>query len=235
MTNRTSECAPADNGFSLISNQKLLALYYAMVRCRRIAENAGNRPEKRQAATRTNSILGHEAAAVGAAIDLLLHDTVAAAHWPDAALKAINPTVSVASRIPLAARSVRAAQQELRITLLFSNSNRASQASWLKALTLAMARNLPMLFVSLHGREGSASGTGVEAIPLRKKGYAFPSITVDGSDVVAVYRVASEAITHARKGHGPTLIECHYFPSGDPIQSMKNYLIRKGLNPEELA
>jgi pyruvate dehydrogenase E1 component alpha subunit len=33
-------------------------------------------------------------------------------------------------------------------------------------------------------------------------------MTVDGKDVLAVWRAAGEAIERARKGQGPTLIEC---------------------------
>ena len=38
--------------------------------------------------------------------------------------------------------------------------------------------------------------------------YGFPGIIVDGSDVVAVWRVAQESIHRARNGAGPTLIDC---------------------------
>jgi pyruvate dehydrogenase E1 component alpha subunit len=49
----------------------------------------------------------------------------------------------------------------------------------------------------------------------------MPGVVVDGNDVVAVYEGASEAVGQARKGKGPTLLECktyrikgHYV--GDP-------------------
>jgi TPP-dependent pyruvate/acetoin dehydrogenase alpha subunit len=92
-----------------------------------------------------------------------------------------------------------------------------------------------MLFVSFNSGEDSGRPTELQPAPLKKKGYAFPSISVDGNDVVAVFRVASEAIAHARKGHGPTLIECPLENSGDPIQNMEKYLIRKGLVDEQLS
>jgi pyruvate dehydrogenase E1 component alpha subunit len=38
--------------------------------------------------------------------------------------------------------------------------------------------------------------------------YGVPGVRVDGNDVVAVYNAASEAIARARRGEGPTLIEC---------------------------
>jgi TPP-dependent pyruvate/acetoin dehydrogenase alpha subunit len=80
---------------------------------------------------------------------------------------------------------------------------------------------------------------------------AFPGITVDGNDVVAVYRVAQEAIARARRGQGPTLIECKTYrwyghseidpakyrdpeeverwKAKDPIAGWRRYLTGKGL------
>jgi pyruvate dehydrogenase E1 component alpha subunit len=37
--------------------------------------------------------------------------------------------------------------------------------------------------------------------------YGFPGVKVDGTDAVAVYDAVEEAVTRARKGDGPTLIE----------------------------
>jgi len=94
-----------------------------------------------------------------------------------------------------------------------------------------------VLFVSLHPLTPRPADlkrqTRVEDIPLKTKDYAFPSIAVDGNDVVAIYRVASEAIVRARKGHGPTLIVCRRWAAGDPLMNMEKYLIHKGLFNEQ--
>jgi pyruvate dehydrogenase E1 component alpha subunit len=55
----------------------------------------------------------------------------------------------------------------------------------------------------------------------RASAFGMPGIVVDGNDVIAVYEVAAEAIKQARKGQGPTLIECktyrhHGHTEGDP-------------------
>jgi pyruvate dehydrogenase E1 component alpha subunit len=42
----------------------------------------------------------------------------------------------------------------------------------------------------------------------RGASYGIPGVVVDGNDVVAVSQAAAEAIERARKGGGPTLIEC---------------------------
>ena len=225
MTKGKDQSSSANDGFSLISNQKLLSLYSTMTLCRKMAENAANGPGKKRRAGGAHSILGHEAAAVGTVIDLLAHDMVAPALWPGGALMAINPSVSMAPRLSLANTAARAD----RVAVFFSAGRHGSQAAWLKAMSRAAERNLPVLFVSLDRPANE------NAVPMKKNGYAFPSIAVDGNDVVAVYRVASEAINHARKGHGPTLIECKLSvtETGDPIENMEAYLIRKGLRPEK--
>jgi TPP-dependent pyruvate/acetoin dehydrogenase alpha subunit len=234
MTKSNSQFAPADDGFSLISKQKLLTLYSTMVNCRNLAEDSRSRLKNNRPNGSADSILGREAAAVGAAIDLLPHDTVAPTLWPDAALRVINSSVSIASDISIAARSALADKEGRKITLLFSSGQRSSQLSWLKALTLAADHNLPILFVSLSHPANTGGTVGAEAIPIRKWGYSLPLIAVDGNDVIAVYRVASEAIAHARKGHGPSLIDCRLSIPGDPLQQMQKYLIGKGLEPGKL-
>jgi TPP-dependent pyruvate/acetoin dehydrogenase alpha subunit len=104
-------------------------------------------------------------------------------------------------------------------------------------LKFAGVHTLPILFVSQSTppTEPSLLDPQINArrIPLKTKAYSFPTITVEGNDAVAVYRVASEAIAHARKGDGPTLIECQRWQVGDPLLNMEKYLIRKGLFNEE--
>ena len=235
MTATMTEFASANEGFSLVSNQKLLSLYAAMLACRRIAENSRGRHAQNGASRSAGFIRGHEAAAVGAAIDLLASDTVAPAVTPDPALQAINPRVALAPSIPVAARSALKARNSTGITLLFSSNRRSSQSSWIKALTLAADHNLAVLFVSLNRTETAAEAAAIESVRTRRNVYAVPSIRVDGNDVVAVYRVASEAIAHARKGHGPTVIDCRLSGPGDPIDNMQRYLIDKGLDPDQFA
>ena len=53
--------------------------------------------------------------------------------------------------------------------------------------------------------------------------YGIPGVQVDGMDPLAVYEAAGEAIDRARRGEGPTLLECktyrfHGHNFGDPQQ-----------------
>ena len=38
--------------------------------------------------------------------------------------------------------------------------------------------------------------------------YDMPGVVVDGNDVLAVYAAAGDAVARARRGEGPTLLEC---------------------------
>jgi TPP-dependent pyruvate/acetoin dehydrogenase alpha subunit len=223
MTQNNHRPAPAEEGFSLIPRQKLFTLYSAMLNCRGIAERSMSGTKN------GNSVVGHEAAAVGAAIDLRPHDTVVAARWPEAALKEINPNVSIAPSISIAARAALREKDGRGITVLFASGKTKSQASWVNALAVAASDRLPFLFVFLSGPNDSEEIAWAEALPMNGEKYSLPLIAVDGNDVVAVYRVASEAIAHARKGNGPTLIDCRLSISGDPLKNMEKYLLDKGL------
>ncbi len=48
----------------------------------------------------------------------------------------------------------------------------------------------------------------MENIADRAAGYGIPGEVVDGNDVLAVHRAASQAVARARQGRGPTLLEC---------------------------
>ncbi|HEY7827140.1 MAG TPA: thiamine pyrophosphate-dependent enzyme, partial [Candidatus Limnocylindrales bacterium] len=53
----------------------------------------------------------------------------------------------------------------------------------------------------------AAMEISVPDVAMRASGYGIPGVVVDGSDVLACYRVAKTAVERARAGEGPTLIE----------------------------
>ncbi len=248
-----------ENSFSLISNKKLLALYAAMLKCR-ILEGRIRRlsAEKQGAAFR-----GREAVAAGILADLRLDDTICAPRGDLAprflkgvslnalfpalastrpggrdALSASNALANVlpslesfADRIEIAMRAARLGSQGKRkkISVLFLSSNEIAEDVWKQSLQSAAAAHLPILFVC----HGGAQTTNLAQQALR---CGLPGIAVDEEDVVAIYRVASEAIAHARRGNGPTLIECRRWKlegtrsrGGNAVRAMETYLMGKDL------
>lgn len=227
MTATKESSTPPRHSFSLIPGEKLLGVYTAMVKCREIAKDASARAGR----SRTNAFAGVEAAAVAATIHLQSGDCVAHPEWPEGMVHTINPAVSIAPDASLSLRWANTHKNSGKVMVLFSKTNRSASHSFRKRLDAAVSKRLPCLFVSLVSFEKDEIRTHEPETRTKLNTPSVPVIAVDGHDAVAVYRVATEAIAHARKGHGPTWIQCLIPGSGDPIGNMENYLIRKGLLP----
>lgn len=257
---------PPHNGFSLISNEKLLQLYSTMLKCRMLEERI-RVLAKGYGEIGPYAAGNQEAAAAGIAIDLLPGDTLAPSprgfipcfvkglplEWifdrissalsavptrarsPYALLKLIPPSLSLRAQLDraIAAAMANKASKSKKIALAFCGEASASPDLLHQAMHRAGKLRLPILLVCHSDTDG-------EDICLKAENYGFPGVTVDGDDAVAAYRVATEAIAHARRGSGPTLIDCRPWPhSGSksgkrrtarsPILNMERYLLRKGL------
>lgn len=236
--------------FSLISRRKLLSLYTALLRCRMMSEVAAGTARKAKVA--------HEAPAVAVVLDLKPGDTIAAAErdFLPAFVKGASPETIAAAlgarrgqarasfaatlKATLSAARTHAQRKSGNIAAVFGNGASASSAAWRNALRIAGAERLPILFVSQPQADplrNKVSGSRSSGSSL----HDFPAITVDGDDVVALYRVACEAQAHARRGNGPTLIECVPWPlparkgapaTTDSIFNMERYLAHMGISFE---
>jgi TPP-dependent pyruvate/acetoin dehydrogenase alpha subunit len=131
-----------------------------------------------------------------------------------------------------------------KIAVVFS-SDAAPLESWQRAFAFTATHSLPVLYVC-PGNLSKAPSYGktsprTDAISAAAQTSRIPGIHVDGHDVVAVYRVAHEAIARARKGRGPTLIVCiaahrgNRARPGDAIANMEAYLAGKNLFRPELT
>jgi acetoin:2,6-dichlorophenolindophenol oxidoreductase subunit alpha len=99
-----------------------------------------------------------------------------------------------------------------QVAVSFTGDGGSNQGTFLEALNLASAWNLPCVFVvENNGYAESTSTTfhqsGVD-VAKRADGFGMPGIVVDGFDWFAVHEAAGEAIMRARASGGPTLLEC---------------------------
>ncbi|WP_398440842.1 thiamine pyrophosphate-dependent dehydrogenase E1 component subunit alpha [Sedimentibacter sp.] len=99
-----------------------------------------------------------------------------------------------------------------QVCVCFFGDASTNQSTFHEALNLASVWKLPVVFVCENNGYGiSVSQERHQAITdvsVRATAYNIPGITVDGNDVFAVYEAVGEAVARARKGQGPTLIEC---------------------------
>jgi pyruvate dehydrogenase E1 component alpha subunit len=94
----------------------------------------------------------------------------------------------------------------------FFGDGASSRGDFHEAINMAAAMKLPVIYVCENNRYALATPIerqmGTEDIYLRAQGYGIPGVKVDGNDVLAVHEAAQKAVSRARAGKGPTLIEC---------------------------
>lgn len=99
-----------------------------------------------------------------------------------------------------------------QVCVCFFGDGAANEGAFHEALNMASIWNLPVVFVCENNKYGMSMdvsrASAVPDIAKRAVAYAMPGITVDGNDLALTRAVAVEAVARARKGEGPTLIEC---------------------------
>ncbi|HEX7472241.1 MAG TPA: thiamine pyrophosphate-dependent dehydrogenase E1 component subunit alpha [Candidatus Limnocylindrales bacterium] len=98
-----------------------------------------------------------------------------------------------------------------QVAMTFMGEGSSNQGDVHEGLNFAAIHHLPFVFVVENNGYAISVPSSLElALPdvaSRASGYGIPGMVVDGSDVLACYRAAREAVDRARRGDGPTLIE----------------------------
>jgi TPP-dependent pyruvate/acetoin dehydrogenase alpha subunit len=173
-------------------------------------------------------------------------------------------TAIVGGSIPLAAGAGLASQLrgDGKVSVAFFGDGAADQGAFHESLNFAALKKLPVLFVCENNYYATNSPLSARQphpdIYRRAAGYGIPGVSLDGNDVLAVYQAAQEAVHRARRGDGPTLLECktyrwkgHVGPDCDwergcrpqaeltdwmnrcPIESLRTRLIAWGVAGQE--
>lgn len=97
------------------------------------------------------------------------------------------------------------------VVVCFFGDGAANQGILHEACNLAAVLQAPVVFVCENNEWAistpAAASTRIKDIAMRAAGYGFPGVVCDGNDVLAVRATAAEAVSRARAGDGPTLIE----------------------------
>lgn len=183
-------------------------------------------------------------------------------HIVDVSLGILGANGIVGAGIPLAAGSALASQikGDGAVTMAFFGDGASNQGTFHETMNMAAAWKLPMVFLMENNCYGVSTEihriTNTQRLAVRAEAYGIPGVTVDGTDVEAVYRAAAEAVARARSGEGPTLIETevyryqgHYCgdpaayrpkayleegKSKDPIQKAREKLLALGVSEAEI-
>jgi acetoin:2,6-dichlorophenolindophenol oxidoreductase subunit alpha len=176
----------------------------------------------------------------------------------------LGTTGIVGAGVPIAVGAALALSLERsdRVVVAFFGDGASNQGAVHEALNLAAIWRLPVVFVCENNRYAVSlpveRALAVRHVADRAAAYGMPGVTIDGNDAIAVLGASGEAVARARRGEGPTLVECEtyrhkghsrfepaaYRPAGeleawlarDPIDRMRASLLEAGiLSADQLA
>jgi TPP-dependent pyruvate/acetoin dehydrogenase alpha subunit len=135
-------------------------------------------------------------------------------HIADFSVGMLGANGIVGGGLPIACGAALAAQLEGRgdVTACFFGDGAAAEGEFHEALNIAAVWKLPIVFVCENNQYAANNAVGVQHprpdIAAHAAAYDMPGVIVDGNDVLAVRASAREAVARARRGEGPTLLEC---------------------------
>jgi len=135
-------------------------------------------------------------------------------HIADFSIGMLGATAVVGAGIPIAvgAGLSIALRKTDQVVACFFGEGASNQGTFHEGINMAAIWQLPVIFVCENNLYAMGTRQSrvmlIENIADRVVAYGIPGVVVDGNDVLAVYEATKKAVERARRGGGPTLIEC---------------------------
>mgnify|MGYP001340227661 FL=1 len=168
----------------------------------------------------------------------------------------LGPQLGVADGIALANKL----KDNKQVTAVFTGEGGTSEGDFHEALNIAAVWDLPVIFIVENNGYGLSTPTNeqfrCQQISDKGKGFGMESYTIDGNNLLEVYRTISQLRAEIQKKSKPILLECmtfrmrgHEEASGtkyipqekfdkwlnkDPVQNYEQFLISEQLLTNEL-
>jgi len=126
----------------------------------------------------------------------------------------LGATGIVGANIPIAVGAALALKKDKKdsVVLCYFGDGAINQGVFHESMNMAAVWKLPVVFIcenNLYGMSGAVSRvTTTNDLYTRSSAYGVPGEAVDGMDVLAVKEIVMKYAERARKGEGPSLIEC---------------------------
>src|SRR5216684_4203791 len=133
---------------------------------------------------------------------------------PEPGQRDLPITIPVSTQLPHAVGLAYAAQykDDDAVVMAYFGDGATSEGDFHEAANFAGVWHVPVVFVCQNNQWAISvplkKQTHSRTIAQKALAYGFPGIQVDGNDLLAVYAATQEAVARARRGEGPTLIEC---------------------------
>jgi pyruvate dehydrogenase E1 component alpha subunit len=135
-------------------------------------------------------------------------------HIADVDIGILGANGIVGAGIPIAAGAALSAKMRGtdQVVICFFGDGATNTTRFHEGINLASIWKLPVVYVIENNQYAESTcisyTCNIPNIVNRADAYGIPGKTADGNDVLAVYEAVGEAVTRAKRGEGPTLIEC---------------------------
>lgn len=112
-----------------------------------------------------------------------------------------------------------------QVVVCFFGDGAANTTRFHEGINMASHWQLPVVYVIENNLYAISTQTrevrNIACLADRAAAYGLPGSVVDGNDVIAVYEVVAQAVARARRGEGPSILECRTYrwrghTEGDP-------------------
>ena len=116
------------------------------------------------------------------------------------------------------------------VAVAFFGDGAVNNGAFHEGLNMAAIWKLPVLFVCENNQFATevpfSYASSNDSVASRAANYSMSGYQLDGNDVIEVYRAASEAVARARKGGGPSLLECKTYRTRAHAEGMGDFTYR---------
>ncbi|MBS2021863.1 MAG: pyruvate dehydrogenase (acetyl-transferring) E1 component subunit alpha [Deltaproteobacteria bacterium] len=126
----------------------------------------------------------------------------------------------IGTQLPQAVGAAMAARIKGDKTVIaaYMGDGATSEGDFHVAMNFAGVFKPPVVFICQNNHWAisvpSSKQTASESIAIKAVAYGMPGVKVDGNDAVAVYGAVKAAVDRARRGEGPSLVECETYRIG---------------------
>ena len=123
-----------------------------------------------------------------------------------------------------------AVQKTDQVAVAFFGDGATNNGAFHEGLNMASIWKLPVLFICENNQFATEvpfdSAAGNSNVAARAAAYGMTGVQLDGNDVAAISAAAEEAVARARRGEGPTLLECKTYRTRPHSEGMGDYTYR---------
>jgi len=160
-------------------------------------------------------------------------------HIADFSIGILGANGIVGAGLPIATGAALSAKMRKsgQVAVCFFGDGASNEGTFHESLNIASSWKLPVVYVCENNLYGEFTAgkdvTSVKDIADRARGHDMPGIIVNGNDVVEVYETTTQAVERARRGDGPSLIECKTYRWEGHVVGEEAFLGKRSYRPQD--